>query len=385
MATPLLTLPIAISASLAALMAVQLWRSQKSGRVMAAILLTAFITSCTKDGDIIYQPDPADVARTSPLVTVIYDPDALGDRSYNDLIYQGVEEAALKNGLRTLQLSPSSMEEGEAYLETLFSRLSQASDTVRRLIIVTTQAYDAYLRKNSHRLEGNRYVDLLYLETDSPLPDKGSTLFLQYYGAMYEAGVIASAFVNHGHVIGANPSNKPVQDAIQGFSDGFLADYFKTDTDITTNYVSEEANEGFVIEDSMAISMLFKQYRKNTIVVPVCGGASNTFYRMIETFVAYVSDNRFFYMGIDQEKSSIYCFVSAVKHIDQAVEMCIGQWLSEQGMPKHQTFGLESGFTGMVLKPFTKEVKEEMQEIVPDGVLQKIHGEALRKEAEYEK
>jgi len=74
----------------------------------AALVLTA----CTKDGDTIYVPDPADAASTTPLVTVIYDPDALGDHSYNDLIYLGVEKAASKFHLRTMQLSPTSREEG---------------------------------------------------------------------------------------------------------------------------------------------------------------------------------------------------------------------------------------------------------------------------------
>ena len=48
------------------------------------------LTACTKEGDIIYQPDPADQASRAPLVTDIYDPNAVGDSGYNDLIYQGV-------------------------------------------------------------------------------------------------------------------------------------------------------------------------------------------------------------------------------------------------------------------------------------------------------
>ena len=51
---------------------------------------------------------------------VIYDPFALGDRSYNNLTYQGVEEAAARHGLRTMQQSPLSYEEGLAYLQTMF-------------------------------------------------------------------------------------------------------------------------------------------------------------------------------------------------------------------------------------------------------------------------
>ena len=46
------------------------------------------LTGCTKDGDTIVMPPPdEEQPATTPLVTVIYDPDGLGDRSYNDLIY----------------------------------------------------------------------------------------------------------------------------------------------------------------------------------------------------------------------------------------------------------------------------------------------------------
>jgi hypothetical protein len=62
------------------------------------------LAACTKEGDTIYQPDPDEPkASTAPLVTVIYGTDALGDRSYSDLIFKGVEEAAAKFGLRTMQ------------------------------------------------------------------------------------------------------------------------------------------------------------------------------------------------------------------------------------------------------------------------------------------
>lgn len=35
---------------------------------------TVFLASCTKQGDTIYESDPADKASTAPLITVIYDP-----------------------------------------------------------------------------------------------------------------------------------------------------------------------------------------------------------------------------------------------------------------------------------------------------------------------
>ena len=73
------------------------------------LILAAMLTfaACTKEGDVIYQTDPADAPSTTPLVTVIYDPNAVGDGNYNDLIYQSVEQAAKEHGLRTMHLSPS--------------------------------------------------------------------------------------------------------------------------------------------------------------------------------------------------------------------------------------------------------------------------------------
>ena len=92
------------------------------------------------------------MASTAPLVTVIYDPNAVGDGNYNDLIYQGVEQAAKQYGLRTMQLSPSTRAEGLAYLQTLFEQMSAAQDTVRRLFIVAAASYDDFLSRRGSDL-----------------------------------------------------------------------------------------------------------------------------------------------------------------------------------------------------------------------------------------
>ena len=145
-------------------------RIMKKSILRLAAMLT--LASCTKEGDVIYQTDPADAPSAKPLVTVIYDPNAVGDGNYNDLIYQGVEQAAKEHDLRTMQLSPSTRDEGLAYLQTLFEQMSTAQDTVRRLFIVAAASYDDYLRRNNNRFAANPYTDLLYLETSEPLDGK---------------------------------------------------------------------------------------------------------------------------------------------------------------------------------------------------------------------
>ena len=341
--------------------------------------------SCSKDGDIVYVQDPDDAASTAPLVIVVYDPDALGDRSFNDLIYQGVEEAAKEYGLRSMQLSPASRQEGLAYLENLFTDLSLRQDTVRRLIIITTPSYDEFVRKNNRRLENNPYADLLCLETRTPFEGKGSTLYIPYYGAMYEAGAIAPHFSTEVLVVGANPQNEPVKDALQGFRDGFATDIFPLSAGdekvIDVEYLGSSADEGFSIADTTALRFLIERKEKYHVplLVPVCGGASMTVHRMNETL------RNFLLMGVDVSTVSSFCPFSAVKHIDRAVALCIQQWLSAEGMPKHQSLGLAEGYTGVTITHLKTMNSWGYHGELTDEILQTAHDEAVRKEAEHEK
>ena len=124
-----------------------------------------------------------------------------------------------------------------------------------------------------------------------------------------------------------------------------------------------------------------------TSLVPVCGGASNTFARL-----NYFTRTSLNIIGIDAYSDSYYSSYSIVKHIDRALARWIRQWLSDGAMPKHQTLGLKEGYTEVVLNPtyvfviwtppgyegttvpcLTEEMKQEM------------HEEAVRKEEEHER
>jgi basic membrane protein A len=352
----------------------------KGSIALAAVMMLA---ACTKEGDTIYEWDPNEPkASTKPLVTVIYGQDALGDRSYNDLIYQGVEEAAAKYGLRTMQLSPTSYEEGRGYLQTMFQTVKNLNDSVRRLFIVCAAGYDDYIRQNSHLFDSNPNADLLYLETTEPLAGGGSTLYLPYYGAMYEAGAILPVIDNLATLIVSNPEDQTVVGAAKGFSDGFLTDYYSLENDwgavekkLKTLYLAEHTGEGYNIADSTALKVLNEC---EGTIIPICGGSGYT--------MMYICDVTFSnnYVGIDVEKSSYWCHMSILKHIDRAVALCIGQWLSPEGMPKHQVLGLKDGYTGVSLN-VEDYYLEQYNKYIPETLRQQIHEDAVRKEAEYEK
>ena len=373
---------------------------------LSAATALLILTACTKDGDTIYMPNPDEPQpSTAPLVTVIHNVDALGDRSYNDLIYQGVEKTAHQYGLRTMQLSPTSYEEGLAYLQTIFQGVSTTQgDTTRQLFIICATGYDDYVRQNAHLFAENPYADLLYLETTEPLPEGcGSTLYLPYYGAMYEVATMVPITDRDALIVASNPEDLTVAGAVKGFNDGFLADYYDIDEEyivgegdeqetinypkrIGTIYLAEHAGEGYNVPDTTLINRLFKEpikefdFTLEPILIPICGGTGSTLNYLMNILGAY------HYVGVDVDVISPDCRFSCLKHIDRAVGLCIRQWLSPEGMPRHQVLGLASGYTGVAVH-FHEDIyfEDYFNSIITAEVRQQIHEDAIRKEEEYEK
>ncbi len=329
-----------------------------TGWLLAAGIL---LTGCTKDGETIILPTPGEEQPpATPLVTVIYDPDGLGDRSYNDLIYKGVEEAAKKYGLRTLQLAPENREQGLAYLETMFKQIENLNDTVRRLFVTPSIVYDAYIRANNKRLETNPYADLLFMETAKPLDGKGSTFYIDYYGAMYMSGcMVHYAAWDLVSLLLANPYIQTVKEAGDGFQAGFN-DTPQLNVDkpllLDVRYLSEDPVGGFKIADSTA-TRIFNEERhyisgknvNNVTLVPVCGGAMHAFFRAAKSIVSSYK-----YVGVDGDMTADKdnCIFSTLKRIDKVMVDYIGMWLNGT-MPKHQILGLADGATDVIVGNYT--------------------------------
>lgn len=313
--------------------------------LLACLLATVFLlAACTKEGNTIYLPTPGErQPATTPLVTVIYGPNSLGDRAYCDKIYRGIEASASRRGFRTLQLMPEDMDQGQTYLEMMFQQMEAAQDTVRRLFIATSPVYDEFIRKNNRRLEHNPYADLLYLETSTPLEGKGSTLYIDYYGAMYMAGRL-SHFNIYDKVllVLANPYTQSVVEAGDGFVDGFESDVPKYEMSLVIKYLSNEPGGGFQLADTTALRIFEEVCKPNNRVclVPVCGGAMNAFFRILPDNTFYMSIDDFIYLR------QCYNYVNVIKNIDTVLDDYLGKW--EIGtMPKHQTLGLDDGGTDL--------------------------------------
>ena len=149
---------------------------------------------------------------------------------------------------------------------------------------------------------------------------------------------------------------------------------------LVTVWLSDDVGGGFSVPDSTAMRLLLHQEWEGLgqAVMPICGSAGNTFRRLCESTGGY------YYVGVDTTVVSPLCHFSVVKHIDRAVVRCIGQWLSADGMPKHQRLGQADGYTEVVLHPYDDYSQMYFAEILTAEMLQNIHEEAIRKESEHE-
>lgn len=344
----------------------------------------ALIAACDKQETII-MPDPNDpVPDHSPLVTVVYEANALGDQSYNDLIYMGVENCATEFGLRTVQLSPQSADDGRIYLETLFHSAENKTDTIPQLIIVATPTYDDFLRQNIHRLDNAPYTTLLYLESKDSLQGNISTLYMPYYGAMYEAGAIAPLFCTNTLLIGANPKEATIAGAMKGFKEGFATDFLVANSNgkekkLSTLFLADNVGEGYNAADSTVLKTLLTISELPVMIIPICGGSSAKFRRYAD-----IIGEGYYYAGIDRFERSPRCYLSVVKHIDWAISYCIGMWMSTGSLPKHLQFGLAGGYTEVMINNITDK-SAILDTALPEAVQEAIHEEAIRKEEEHER
>ena len=100
----------------------------------------------------------------------------------------------------------------------MFRQVENLNDTVRRLFITPSIVNDAFIRANNRRLEANPYADLLFMETTTPLEGKGSTFYIDYYGAMYMSGCMAHyAATDLVSLLLANPHTQTVREAGEGY------------------------------------------------------------------------------------------------------------------------------------------------------------------------
>lgn len=316
------------------------------------------LTSCTKE-------ESSESMDQTPIVTVLFSPNALGDHSFSDNIYRGVEEAAAQYGIGVLLWEPATIEEGTLYLR--YNSID--ADSATNKLCITDATYADSIRSHPELFPNQSNNQILVLDARE-IAGYVHTVDLPLYGALYEAGYLAQSMddVNNIAIYSANSTMTSLVDGINGFTDGL---HSVGNKNLATFYLGTGV-EGF----SMADSLYKVSYQVDSVydmVVPLCGGSEQGLLRYNREH-----PNSFYTVGMDADMSNYSKRVpfSCLKRMDKVIMHCIGQWLSDEGIPHQQTLGLEEGYTEVTISDsYQSKLKAK---------LESIHQTAIQKEKEYE-
>lgn len=296
-------------------------------RTLWIALIACLFVSCKADHETIEHT--VDIG----VVSVIYAPNGLGDRGYNDNIYKGVLQGRILHNFRLENYLPNSIEQAEEYMKEWLN--DGAGE--KRLLIIASPDYEGFVKSYSGQIPDdgdNRVVLLESRINDSPF----YTVYLPLYGAAYQAGVATTNLpgADKSLVLCANPFVESINDATSGFIEGYSL-YGGQQCDVL--YLSDKHNEGFAVAGHV-YRMCYDLEREYGFVFPLIGGSSQGLLRFTREYP------KSFYtasMDVDQSEYSNRVTYSVLKHTDRAILKILEQWVNDTPIPRNQRWGLESG------------------------------------------
>lgn len=332
-----------------------------SNLVALTLVLSVLCLPACSDDD---EASDAETEENVLSVVAFYPPQGLGDLSFVDGVYRGVETAINEHDLYYYFYVP---EELEAGCEQLCELIKTQNYPGKTLFLVLGAEYEEAVRSCSDTIGNNKNVDVVLIETRSIIPNV-STVYISLYGVLYEASHLVASMddVKRSAIVSALPGLAATDDAEAGFRDG----PFDVDS-ISTVYLSDDF-DGFNMSDSL-YRMSYQLNETYDLVVPLCGGSIQGLLRYNREF----PETSFYSVGMDADMSVYASRVpfSCVKRGGDVAARCIEQWLAGE-MPQYQFFGLEDGFTRIELADDSRSDWVQL--------LSEIESEAIEKEKAYE-
>ena len=280
-------------------------------------------------------------------VEAVLSPQGVGDQGYNDKILRGLQQASLKYGF-TLAVHVPNEKEQAIHIYEDWLNTTPDDDCERSLFVFSGSEYEYLLEKLT--LPDDTRKDVLMFETEREI-DGIYTLFVGSYAASYLAGA-TSVFDSEGEeqkalVIAANPHDRQVKRAVDGYRDGYLA---AGGDGCDVHYLSEEPDGGYRMQDETYHYCMEQQ--GNYVCYFAAAGASNKgLYRFSRESLNVA-------VGMDDDMGlfSFLISISVVKHMDRVVVDVLGDLLNNRNIPYHQKFTYSSGYEELV---YSREVTDD--------------------------
>ncbi len=301
-------------------------------------------------------------------VLVLFSPNGLGDNGYNDQVLRGVVRYA--NGDKGADVevdyyNPMSLEDGVRIIDEWHDA---TFDEGSGLLVLASAVYkDTLVSRLLKRPLDTSHRKVLMFETDKVALPGVSTFSLSMYGTAYIAGAVAKEMHSTPLIVLANPTDKSINVAADGFREGYAA---YGDDKIDAVYLSD-ADEGYAMADSV-YRLMYDWGMRYNFIFPVIGGSNMGVFRYMREY-----PRDLYTVGTDVDQSHLcnQMVGSMVKHIDRVVEEYLTRWAAGEELPKHMVYGLESGYVEWVPSYNFNGVFDE--------ILSRARVEAIAKEQSY--
>lgn len=280
-----------------------------------------------------------DLKHSNARVEVVLSPEGVGDQGYNDKILRGLQQAAAKYGFTLALHIPEAKEQGiQIYADWLDTPLDD--DCERSLFVFSGSEYEYLLEDLT--LPDDIRKDVLMFETEREV-DGIYTFFVGCYAASYLAGA-TSVFDNEGEeqkalVIAANPHDRQVRRAVDGYRDGYLA---AGGNGCDVHYLSEEPDGGYRMQDE-AYRFCLENDGNYMYYFSAAGASNKGVYR-------FSREHSNLAVGMDDDMGffSSMITMSVVKHMDKVIVDVLDDLLNNNEIPYHQKFTYSSGYEELV-------------------------------------
>ena len=308
--------------------------------VLAVLMLMA--TACGSDDE--------NSAGEGAEVMILFNPNGLGDRSYNDNILEGVYSMRVKYARDpSVNVSIVVPTSNEHLLSSMQDWFSTQTTTRRLLILCSSFAADCLATHPEWtKKDGD---DILLLDTRHSRANF-YTRFLSLYGASHLSGQMVRLLgVSKSAVILANNHDQAILNAAKGFAEGFrLQGGTFSETD-DVRILSDQAGSGYDLADSLFRLSYTLDQQGYRFVYPLCGGSSQGLFRYTRHFLVLEGADPFYTCGmdVDQQEYSRRVGFSVLKRYDLLVQDFVDKWLARQSQQLHLEQGIESDYVDFVV------------------------------------
>ena len=280
-----------------------------------------------------------DFNHSNARVEVVLSPEGIGDQGYNDNILRGFQRASAKYGFTLALHIPDEKEQGKQIYDDWLNT-PMDDDCERSLFVFSGSEYEYLLEDLT--LPDDTRKDVLMFETEREV-DGIYTFFVGCYAASYLAGATCvldtEGEEQKALVIAANPYDRQVRRAVDGYRDGYLA---AGGNGCDVHYLSEEPDGGYRMQDE-AYQFCLENDGNYMYYFSAAGASNKGVYR-------FSREHANLAVGMDNDMGlfSSMITMSVVKHMDKVVIDVIEDLLEDREIPYHQKFTWSSGYEELV-------------------------------------